>query len=116
MEEKWRKRVSSQLELREQILSELKKIILDTLNGLDVKVYLFGSWARNEEKQSSDIDIAVEFNTHQFPSSKWLELHERIEESTIPYHVDVVNLENANSTLVKNVKKEGVTWKDFKND
>ncbi|UTW70864.1 nucleotidyltransferase domain-containing protein [Anaerobacillus sp. HL2] len=26
-----------------------------------MKIYLFGSWARNQEKQSSDIDIAKNF-------------------------------------------------------
>lgn len=103
------------MELREKILTELKKIVLDTLNDMDVRVFLFGSWARNEEKKSSDIDIAVEVDA-PFPPSKWLELHDKVEESTIPYNVEIVNLENASSSLVQNVKKEGILWKDFKSE
>jgi predicted nucleotidyltransferase len=102
------------MEMRDQILFKLKKIIIESLYEVDVKVYLFGSWARNEEKQSSDIDIAVEAYS-QFPPWKWLDLHEKIEESTIPYRVDLVNLETAGSALIQNVKKEGIVWKDFGN-
>lgn len=58
--------MTTHLELRGQILSELKNIIAQTLCNEDVTVYLFGSWARNEEKQSSDIDIAVESH-YQLP-------------------------------------------------
>lgn len=101
--------------LHEQILSELKNIITKTLCNEDVKVYLFGSWARNEEKQSSDIDIAVEPH-NQISPSMWLELQERIEESMIPYNVDIVNLEDASAALIQNVKREGVIWKDYKNE
>ncbi|WP_203248915.1 nucleotidyltransferase family protein [Sporosarcina beigongshangi] len=107
--------MATHLELRGQILNELKNIINQTLFNEDVKVYLFGSWARNEEKQSSDIDIAVE-SYYQLSPSKWLELHDWIEESIIPYNVDIVNLEDASSALIQNVKSEGVVWKDYKNE
>ncbi len=103
------------IEMREQILNELRTLVIETLLDTNAKVYLFGSWARNEEKQSSDIDIAVEPHSY-FPPSKWVELHDQIEESTIPYYVDIVNLKNASSSLVKNVKKEGILWRDFKNE
>ena len=78
---------------------------------MDTKVYLFGSWARNEEKQSSDIDIAVEPSDH-LCSSNWLDLVDKVHESIIPYNVDLVNLEYSSPELIQNVKKEGVLWKD----
>ncbi|UFU00202.1 nucleotidyltransferase domain-containing protein [Radiobacillus kanasensis] len=46
--------------MRENILKDLKTIIFDVLKEDNVKVYLFGSWARQEEKNSSDIDVAIE--------------------------------------------------------
>ena len=101
----------TQTELREQILNDLREIIFDALDDVDAKVYLFGSWARNDEKQSSDIDIAVESVGH-LCSSTWLDLVDKVEESIIPYHVDIVNLEYASPELIQNVKKEGVLWKD----
>ncbi|MFG6150338.1 type VII toxin-antitoxin system MntA family adenylyltransferase antitoxin [Halobacillus sp. B23F22_1] len=100
--------------LREQILEQLKSILNEQL-GEKARVYLFGSWARQEEKHSSDIDIAIETDSPISPF-KWNKLIEQIEESTIPYRVDVVDLRDANEALVQQVKEEGILWKDYAND
>ncbi|TGB03555.1 nucleotidyltransferase family protein [Halobacillus salinus] len=101
--------------MREQILVQLKTILNNQLGMEEVRIYLFGSWARQEEKHSSDIDIAIE-SQNPIPSFKWNNLIEQIEESTIPYKVDVVNLHDANEALVQQVKGEGILWKDYNND
>lgn len=98
--------------LRDRILSQLKSILNEQLAQEKACVYLFGSWARHEEKHSSDIDIAIESISPISPT-KWNELLEQIEESTIPYKVDVVDLHNANESFVEQVKGEGVLWKDY---
>lgn len=42
--------------------SEIKNIILSHLKGFDpIKVGIFGSFARGDNKKGSDIDILVEF-------------------------------------------------------
>ena len=42
--------------------SEIKNIILSNLKGFDpIKVGIFGSYARGDNKKGSDIDILVEF-------------------------------------------------------
>ena len=42
--------------------SEIKNIILSQLKGFDlIKVGIFGSFARGDNKKGSDIDILVEF-------------------------------------------------------
>ncbi|WP_430788560.1 nucleotidyltransferase family protein [Virgibacillus flavescens] len=46
--------------LRKQILEQLRLILNEQLGKEKACVYLFGSWARHEEKHSSDIDIAIE--------------------------------------------------------
>ena len=97
--------------MREEILEELRSIVFDVLEEENVRVYLFGSWARQEEKTSSDIDIAIE-PISRLSLQKWVELSERLEESTIPYKIEVVNLDDANKELRLNVKREGVLWKD----
>lgn len=94
---------------REQILSFLKKIIVETLHDQSVKVYLFGSWARKEEKRTSDIDIALSADS-AIPISKWVELRERIEESPLPYRVDLVDLSKVDQAMKEKVKKEGILW------
>ncbi|WLR51894.1 nucleotidyltransferase domain-containing protein [Bacillus tianshenii] len=101
-------------QLRNQILNDLKQIVIETLAEDDVNIYLFGSWARFEEKQSSDIDVAIEPISSVSPS-KWIELREKVEESTIPYQVDIVNLNEVSEELRNNVQKEGVLWKDSTN-
>jgi hypothetical protein len=40
------------------------------------------------------------------------ELQDEIEESTIPYDVDLVNLKTADPALVEEVRREGVKWRD----
>ncbi|HLU23869.1 MAG TPA: nucleotidyltransferase domain-containing protein [Bacillaceae bacterium] len=101
-------------ELRKSILQQLNHILTEALVDYNVRIYLFGSWARNEEKQSSDIDIAIE-SLEEIPVESWIKLIDKVEESTIPYNVDVVNLKEASSSLIQNVHKEGILWKDFKN-
>ncbi|WP_407272367.1 nucleotidyltransferase family protein [Radiobacillus sp. PE A8.2] len=101
--------------LREYILNELKQIVNDTLIEDGIKVYLFGSWARNEEKHSSDIDIAIEAKQSVSPTN-WTELIDKVEESTIPYKVDIVDLNGASNELVKKVKTEGILWSDSTKD
>jgi predicted nucleotidyltransferase len=60
--------------------------------------------------QHSDIDIAILPRT-EFPSDFFSDLAEAIEESTIPYDVDLVDLRRAAPTLMEEVRREGVKWK-----
>ncbi|MBM7600621.1 putative nucleotidyltransferase [Virgibacillus halotolerans] len=99
---------------RENSLILLKNILMKTLTDVQVNIYLFGSWARNEEKRTSDIDIALQ-SDEEIPINKMVELRENIEESMLPYHVDIVDLSKASPNLVENVMREGIMWKDCTN-
>ena len=35
-------------------------MVIQHFKDKNVRIYLFGSWARGEQKRSSDIDIAIE--------------------------------------------------------
>ena len=48
--------------MEETLIQRVKTIALQHFSSYDVRIYLFGSWARNEQKRSSDIDIAIEGN------------------------------------------------------
>jgi predicted nucleotidyltransferase len=96
---------------RNKVLNQLKQIIDDTLMDCEINVYLFGSWARKEEKQTSDIDIAL-WAKEEIPIEKWVALNERIEESTVPYKVDLVNLSKAAPVFREKVESEGIVWTD----
>lgn len=96
---------------RGQILDMVRQVVITELGDEPVKVYLFGSWAREEECRSSDIDIAVDCKS-EASTGLLARLREALEESAIPYRVDVVDLAEAAEELVKKVRKEGIVWKN----
>ncbi|QTN00688.1 nucleotidyltransferase domain-containing protein [Sediminibacillus dalangtanensis] len=100
----------------ERTLNELKRVVEKTMPHHDVTVYLFGSWARMQQKQSSDIDIAIDAERPISPALKQ-RLLDALENSKIPYHIDVVELAEANDSLKQNILQEGVIlWKDSNSD
>lgn len=46
--------------MEDVLIQRVKLIVLQHFFTYDVQIYLFGSWARGEQKQSSDIAIAIE--------------------------------------------------------
>ena len=91
-------------------LDKLKLLVLDFLLGDDVSVYLFGSWARGEQKRSSDVDLAIEYQSGYAPAHIEA-LREAVEESGIPYNVDIVDMRNASPHILSEIRKDGVQWK-----
>ncbi len=96
---------------RKRAIKELRRMVLATLGDHDAGVWLFGSCARGEPRQHSDIDIAI-LPRDELPSGFFGELEADIEESTIPYDVDLVDLRRADPALVDEVRREGVKWRD----
>jgi predicted nucleotidyltransferase len=96
---------------RKWALGELRRMVLDALSDHEAEVWLFGSCARGEVFQHSDVDIAV-LPKDELPSAFFSDLAENIEKSAIPYDVDVVDLRRAVRTLIDEVRREGVKWKD----
>ena len=96
--------------LEDKYVRELKKIVKDFLKTEDVKVFLFGSRARQDHNLFSDVDIGV------FPADKsaWRKivfLKERIEESNIPYKVEFVNLKEVSDDFKNEILKDAISWK-----
>ena len=72
---------------------------------------MFGSWAKGTARQGSDVDVAVEYPDGVSGVLKIGELREQLEESTIPYRVDVVDMQQASQTLLQEIRKDGIQWK-----
>jgi len=85
-------------------------MVLDALGEHDAAVWLFGSCAHGEARQHSDIDVAI-LPRDELPSGFFGELDADLEESTIPYDVDLVDLRRADAALVDEVRREGVKWR-----
>ena len=64
---------------------------------------LFGSWARNEQTETSDVDILVEVD----PSIglRFVTLAERLE-SLLEQHVDLVSTRAVKPSLLKQIQAE----------
>lgn len=86
-------------------------MVLAALGEHDASVWLFGSCARGKVLQHSDIDIAI-LPRDELPRGFFSDLAESIEESSIPYDVDVVDLRRAAPTLVEDVRREGIKWRE----
>lgn len=94
-----------------EVLKKLKDLLIMTIDDRNIKIYLFGSWARGTNKNSSDIDIGIYHPSSPGPEF-FMQLRDLIEESTIPYRVDLVDLVHADASLRDNVQKEGILWND----
>jgi hypothetical protein len=96
---------------RKWAIEELRRMVLDALGRHDAAVWLFGSCARGAARQHSDIDVAI-LPRDELPSGFFGELNADIEESTIPYEVDLVDLRNADPVLIAEILREGIPWRE----
>src|SRR6266850_5736138 len=97
--------------IRQEAIEELRRMVLDALGKHEAAVWLFGSCARGDVRQHSDIDIAI-LPLDDLPSGFFAELAADIEESPIPYDVDLVDLRHADAALIDQVRREGVKWRE----
>jgi len=92
-------------------LEFLKDILKDVFKSENVKVVLFGSRARGDYFETSDMDIGI-LPKGETNKNKVALLREKIENSNIPYKVDVVDLSQASREFTDQALKEGlVIWK-----
>ena len=97
--------------MNEKYLEKIRQTVLDFMKDEPAKIYLFGSWARGEQRKNSDVDIAIEY-TAQSNRKKILAVREILEESSIPYRVDVVDLNFSSPALIEEIRKDGLIWKN----
>jgi len=103
--------MKSKTTVYESSLESLKNIVKDVFKGEDVTVILFGSRARGDYFETSDVDVGI-LPRGEVNKSKIALLRERIENSNIPYKVDVVDLSLASKEFADKVLKEGLLiWK-----
>jgi len=95
---------------RERALATVRRIVLDGLEGYAARVYLFGSCATGEVRHASDIDVAVE-PLEEIPRIVLSNIREALEESSVPYEVDVVDMRDADPGMTARIRREGVAWK-----
>jgi hypothetical protein len=103
--------MKSKSSVYESSLELLKDMIKDVFKGEDVMVILFGSRARGDYLETSDMDIGI-LPRGEMNKSKIVLFRERVENSNIPYKVDVVDLSQASKKFTDKVLEEGLLiWK-----
>lgn len=75
------------------------------------KIYLFGSQARGDFKERSDIDIAID-GGHALPRVDVGEVKDMLNASHIPYPIDVVDYWAVSKAMQKAIRKESILWND----
>ena len=70
-----------------------------------VRVWLFGSRARGDHRERSDIDLAVEAPAAS--RRTWLELCRAVEETETLLRIDLVRVEEAPPELARQIRREG---------
>ena len=70
------------------------------------KIVLFGSFARGDEKEKSDIDLAFDFEGSE---ENWVLFKSWAEDDFKTLReLDLVNLKEADKSIIESVKKEGI--------
>lgn len=96
---------------KKDYLETVKALVFKILKGQPVRVYLFGSWSKGKAQVISDIDVGI-LPLKPLPTTLMSRLRETLEESHIPFVVDLVDLTTANPSLRNRVLNEGILWKD----
>lgn len=92
-------------------LDAVRRIVLGGLRGLRARVFLFGSRARGDHRATSDIDVAI-LPLEPIPPGVLAGIRETLEESHVPFFVDLIDLSEAPSGLREQALREGIEWTD----
>ncbi len=88
-----------------------KKTVLEELKNSDCKIFLFGSRVTKKNHRFSDMDIGIipgkDFNTKVLSPLK-----EKLNESVIPFKVDVVNFSVVSDKFKEEALKNIVWWRE----
>jgi predicted nucleotidyltransferase len=92
-------------------LDQMRDLVLRVTSNLDCTIFLFGSRARGIHRRSSDIDVGFSGISESVFIKTRDRLLAELEESVIPHHVDLVNLDTVPDTFRNIAMKEVIVWK-----
>jgi predicted nucleotidyltransferase len=92
-------------------LEAARRIVVKFLGSQRARLFLFGSRARGDARRASDIDVAL-LPEAPLISGTLARIREALEESHIPYRVEVIDLSTVGEAFRRRVLAEGVPWND----
>lgn len=90
-------------------LQQLHDALKPLLSRHRLSIRLFGSRARGDARRASDIDIAL-VGSEPLPLEELAEARQSLEESSIPFRVDLVDYATASPALKNAIDSEGIEW------
>jgi len=85
------------IDLKPEYLTTLR----DILGKFPYKFYIYGSRVRGDSWKHSDIDLCYR---EAIPAKQLGEIKELLEESNLPYHVDLIDLNQVSDEFMKIVE------------
>jgi hypothetical protein len=85
------------------------RIAARELGSQRARLYLFGSRARGDAARASDIDIAILPDAPLEPGTL-ARIRDALEESAIPYEVEVIDLSSVDERFRRRVLAEAIAW------
>ena len=92
-------------------LEQMRDLVLRVTSNLDCTIFLFGSRARGECRRSSDIDIGFSGLSEALFTKVRDRLLSELEESVIPHHVDLVNMDMVAGDFRDIAMEKVIVWK-----
>ncbi len=98
--------------MNNKFLPLYKKIIVDSVTQVLPKcsIYLFGSRARNTNREGADIDVALD-NQKVISFQDLMTIRNNLEDSHIPVNMDIVDLHAVSQDFKNKILPEIVVWK-----
>lgn len=91
-----------------RVLAQIETIVAEVFKDEACTVYLFGSRATGAFTVTSDFDVAV--LAARDVSHKLSLIREKLEQSNIPFKVDLVDLGLTSTEFSRQVQSEGMVW------
>jgi len=84
----------------------VKDIIKSILQDNNLKIFVFGSRAKGNARQYSDLDIGLRSSNYKIDLKKLSKIELSLEDTTIPYKVDVVDLNNISDSFKSHIEHD----------
>lgn len=88
--------------------SILSQNVIEPLKSWGCRVWIFGSRARGTQQKFSDVDLLYSSPKTPFPSGYLSKIAEDIEESRLPYKVDLVHEDQIASSYRDGIIKDRI--------
>ena len=97
--------------MKNNIDEKTKKKIIGIIKVIfpEAKIYLFGSRAKSEHREFSDIDIAIDTGK-KLSRFDVVEIADMLSASKIPFRIDVVDVHSVNEEMKNSILQEGILW------